>query len=66
LYIAEQKHTNPILLLDDICDKLDTQRLTQLFTFLNTDIKGQIFITDTQKDRFTQLQTNNHHQSIEL
>jgi DNA replication and repair protein RecF len=66
LYIAEQKHTHPILLLDDICDKLDPQRLAQLFTFLNTHIKGQIFITDTQKDRFTQLQTNNNYQAIEL
>lgn len=65
LYLAEQKKTNPILLLDDICDKLDTQRLTQLFTFLNT-LKGQIFITDTQKNRLNELKPNFTYQSIEL
>lgn len=65
-YIAEQKHLNPVLLLDDICDKLDTQRLTQLFTFLNTNIKGQIFITDTQSTRLIQLQPDTNYQSVEL
>lgn len=65
-YIAEQKQVNPVLLLDDICDKLDAQRLAKLFSFLNTVIKGQIFITDTQTHRLTQLQSDTNYQSIEL
>jgi DNA replication and repair protein RecF len=65
-YIAEQKQVNPVLLLDDICDKLDTQRLTQLFSFLNTAVKGQVFITDTQNTRLTQLQSHTNYQFIEL
>lgn len=65
-YIATKKHLNPILLLDDICDKLDPQRLTQLFNFLNAHIRGQVFITDTQKDRLTKLQCTFTYHSIEL
>jgi len=41
----------PILLLDDIFDKLDTRRVTQLLELLVDGRFGQIFITDTHQDR---------------
>jgi len=42
---------NPILLLDDIFDKLDDHRVTQLVALVNEENFGQIFITDTHKER---------------
>ncbi len=51
LFIQTQAHKNPLLLLDDIHDKLDAQRLSNLFQWLNTNIHGQVIITDTDFDR---------------
>jgi DNA replication and repair protein RecF len=42
---------NPILLLDDIFDKLDMERVRQLLTLLSGEHFGQLLITDTQEDR---------------
>ena len=41
----------PILLLDDIFDKLDLLRVEQIIKILNEKEFGQIFISDTSKDR---------------
>ena len=41
----------PILLLDDIFDKLDDSRVSQLIKLVNQEHFGQIFITDTNKER---------------
>ena len=41
--------TTPILLLDDIFDKLDTSRVQQIITLVAGDDFGQIFITDTNR-----------------
>jgi DNA replication and repair protein RecF len=41
----------PILLLDDIFDKLDEHRVTALIQLVNDHRFGQIFITDTHPDR---------------
>lgn len=40
----------PILLLDDIFDKLDAQRVERIVSLVATDSFGQIFITDTNRD----------------
>ncbi len=45
----------PILLLDDIFDKLDDQRVQQLIKLVSEDHFGQVFITDTQQQRINQL-----------
>jgi len=45
----------PILLFDDIFDKLDDQRVDQLVKLLGNDYFGQIFITDTQRQRINYL-----------
>lgn len=48
------KRTNsgniPILLLDDIFDKLDAQRVEQIVKLVAGNEYGQIFITDTNRD----------------
>ena len=41
----------PILLLDDIFDKLDDSRVSQLIELVNQELFGQIFITDTSRER---------------
>lgn len=41
----------PILLLDDIFDKLDDLRVSQLIALVNQENFGQIFITDTSRER---------------
>jgi DNA replication and repair protein RecF len=38
-------------LLDDIFDKLDDLRVSQLINLVNQEHFGQIFITDTNKER---------------
>lgn len=49
--LKRQKNRKPILLLDDIFDKLDALRVTQLLNLLLASDFGQIFLTDTHKDR---------------
>ena len=49
--IKELTGKRPILLLDDIFDKLDDQRVSQLIELVNKEHFGQIFITDTSKER---------------
>ncbi len=44
-------HIKPILLLDDIFDKLDRGRVERLMDLVNNDHYGQIFITDTNAER---------------
>lgn len=50
-FIKEQSNLTPILLLDDIFDKLDESRVTQIVELVNNDEFGQIFITDTHSER---------------
>ncbi len=42
---------DPILLLDDIFEKLDQNRLSQLLKWVCIDNKGQVLLTDTHYDR---------------
>lgn len=49
--LRRERKLTPILLLDDIFDKLDIQRVRQLVALLISRDFGQIFITDTQRDR---------------
>lgn len=48
----------PILLLDDIFDKLDDNRVAQLVRLVGNDHFGQVFITDTQRQRIKFLMEN--------
>ena len=50
-FIKEQASVVPILLLDDVFDKLDEHRVSQIIELVNNDEFGQIFITDTHAER---------------
>jgi DNA replication and repair protein RecF len=45
------KSFKPILLFDDIFDKLDENRVKQIIQLVSENNFGQVFITDTQKQR---------------
>lgn len=44
-------HLKPILLFDDIFDKLDPARVQQIIQLVDNDSFGQVFITDTEPER---------------
>jgi len=50
-YLTEYNGLKPILLLDDIFDKLDTERGSNLIALIASGHFEQIFITDTNKSR---------------
>ncbi len=50
--------TTPLLLLDDIFDKLDAERVEQIVRLVSGDAFGQIFITDTNRDHLDQILRN--------
>jgi len=53
--------TTPLLLLDDIFDKLDAGRVEQIVSLVAGDEFGQIFITDTNRDHLDQILRNSMH-----
>lgn len=50
--------TTPLLLLDDIFDKLDATRVEQIVQLVNGENFGQIFITDTNRDNLESIVTH--------
>lgn len=48
-------HTTPLLLLDDIFDKLDADRVEQIVKLVSGEQFGQIFITDTNRDHLDRI-----------
>lgn len=53
--------TTPLLLLDDIFDKLDARRVEQIVKLVAGDEFGQIFITDTNRDHLDQILSASSH-----
>ncbi|HTH54952.1 MAG TPA: DNA replication and repair protein RecF [Cyclobacteriaceae bacterium] len=49
--IAERKKFKPLLLLDDIFDKLDDKRINKILKLVTEGMFGQLFITDARPDR---------------
>ena len=47
--------TTPLLLLDDIFDKLDADRVEQIVNLVASDEFGQIFITDTNREHLDRI-----------
>ena len=47
--------TTPLLLLDDIFDKLDADRVEQIVKLVSGDDFGQIFITDTNREHLDRI-----------
>ncbi len=66
--LKKEKGFTPILLLDDVFEKLDKTRMFQLLQWVCTQSDGQVFITDTHperlKEQMDQIQTS--FQLIEL
>ena len=54
-------HTTPLLLLDDIFDKLDAERVEQIVKLVAGDDFGQIFITDTNREHLDQILSRSSH-----
>ncbi len=55
-----RSHTKPLLLLDDIFDKLDAKRVEKIVELVSDDRFGQIFITDTNRDHLDQILSQGH------
>jgi DNA replication and repair protein RecF len=64
-FIKKLAKTIPILLLDDIFDKLDEDRVGHLIALVNDENFGQIFISDTHADR-TEKVVKKIHQSYKI
>ncbi|MCK0160177.1 DNA replication/repair protein RecF [Allomuricauda sp. F6463D] len=64
-FIKGLADTTPILLLDDIFDKLDETRVSRIVGLVKEDNFGQIFISDTHADR-TEDVVKNFHQSYKI
>lgn len=54
-FIKNLSNVKPILLLDDIFDKLDSERVEQFIKLVADNNFGQIFITDTNYERLNQI-----------
>ena len=63
--LKSQSGTTPILILDDIFDKLDEHRVSHIITLVNDENFGQIFISDTHADR-TESVVKKIHQSYKI
>ena len=63
-FISKRLNIKPILLLDDIFDKLDAQRVEQLIQLVNTHHYGQIFITDTDAQRTSNIAKRINEESV--
>lgn len=67
-FIKKQSNVKPILLLDDIFDKLDQNRVMQIIDLVNQDDFGQLFISDTHAKRTEEVvkKTNQSYQIFKL
>lgn len=63
--IKEEKHFSPLLLLDDVFEKLDEERINNLLVRVCSDEEMQIFITDTSCSRLQQ-QLEKLEQAVQL
>lgn len=53
--IGQEKQIKPMVLLDDIFDKLDDRRIQKLIEMMTDGTFGQIFLTDARPERTQQL-----------
>jgi DNA replication and repair protein RecF len=68
--LEEEKKFPPLLLLDDVFEKLDEDRILNLLKKVCLENQGQVFITDTSEERLreklTQLDTEFHMTGISI
>ncbi|MBK8501876.1 MAG: DNA replication and repair protein RecF [Saprospiraceae bacterium] len=54
-YMRDRLQDSPLMLLDDVFDKLDQYRVDRLLSIILSDTFGQVFITDTQWQRIAKM-----------
>jgi len=64
-FLKKMAKTAPVLLLDDVFDKLDEQRVGHIVGLVDHENFGQIFISDTHPDR-TEKVVQSVHQSYKI
>ncbi|TBV26102.1 DNA replication and repair protein RecF [Meridianimaribacter sp. CL38] len=64
-FLKQESGVAPILLLDDIFDKLDEQRVAQIIGLVDDEHFGQLFISDTHAER-TENVVKQIHQSYKI
>ena len=70
LYLGEsgiknqESRQKPILLLDDIFDRLDSERVERIVEMVQGDEFGQIFVTDTDRQHLTEILKPNNNAKI--
>ena len=67
LYLSNSEavqQAKPILLLDDIFDRLDSERVERIVELVQSDDFGQIFITDTDRQHLTEILKPNENAKI--
>lgn len=53
--IRTEKGFAPLLLLDDVFEKLDDLRMNNLLRWVCLENEGQVFITDTHRNRLEEM-----------
>lgn len=56
-YMLEEMDVEPILMLDDVFDKLDRHRVMALLKLVTNKADGQVFLTDTSANRVPEILT---------
>jgi DNA replication and repair protein RecF len=64
-FIKRKADFSPILLLDDIFDKFDAERVEQIIRLVGNSRFGQIFITDTHQSRLQEI-LSSHNTDFKL
>ena len=64
-FLKKQSGVKPILLFDDIFDKLDESRVAKIIEMVNSDTFGQLFISDTHPER-TEAIVKSTHQTYKI
>lgn len=54
-FLKRAHNFSPLLLLDDIFDKLDSKRVKEIIRLVSGETFGQIFITDTNREHLDEL-----------
>ena len=62
-WLKQHLNTLPVLLLDDIFDKLDHDRVERLIKLVDDHFFGQVLVTDTDIDRVERIFNNNNLES---
>ena len=64
-FVKKRSGQKPILLFDDIFDKLDEERVGKIVEMVNNDDFGQLFISDTHPER-TEAIVKSTHQTYKI